>query len=76
MRKWKMRLEIWIDAENMTSWLMQILCGFLQGWILYQLQFVSAKYQYVYYSNIVMDTEWESQVIVLWKEHISCLWTI
>ena len=29
-----------------------------------QLDFVSAKCQYVYYSNIAMDTEWESQAIV------------
>ena len=32
-----------------------------------QLDFVSVKYQYVYYSNIAVDTEWESQAIVLWK---------
>ena len=41
-----------------------------------QLDFISAKYQYVYYSNIAVDTERESQAIVLWKEHIACLWTI
>ena len=29
-----------------------------------QLDFVSEKYQYVYYSNIAVDTEWESQAIV------------
>ena len=38
-----------------------------------QLDFVSSKYQYVYYSNIALDTEWETQAITLWKEHIACL---
>ena len=28
------------------------------------LDFVSVKYQYVYYSNIAVDTKWESQTIV------------
>ena len=41
-----------------------------------QLDFVSAKYQYVYCSHIAMDTKWESQAIVSWKEHVACLWTI
>ena len=30
-----------------------------------QLDFVSAKYQYVYYSNIAVDTECESQAVIL-----------
>ena len=30
MRKWKTRLEIWRDDEEMTSRWVQILCGFLQ----------------------------------------------
>ena len=29
-----------------------------------QLDFVSAKYQCVYYYNIAVDTEWESQSII------------
>ena len=28
-----------------------------------QFDFVSTKYQYVYYSNIAVDTEWESQAV-------------
>ena len=41
-----------------------------------QVDFVSAKYQYVYYFSMAVDTEWESQAIISWKEHIACLWTI
>ena len=29
-----------------------------------QLDFISVKYRYVYYCNIAVDTEWESQAIV------------
>ena len=41
-----------------------------------QLDFVSEKYQYVYYSNIAVDTEWESQAIISGKEHTACFWMI
>ena len=64
MRKWKTRLEIWSDDAKMTNAWIQILCGFLQSDSYSQLDFISAKYQYVYYSSIAVDTEWESQAIV------------
>ena len=33
------------------------------------LDFVPAKYQYAYYFNTAVNTEWESQAIESWKEH-------
>ena len=56
MRKCKTRLEIWSDGYCVGSYKMIAAP---------QLDFVSVKYQYVYYSNIAVDTEWESQAIVL-----------
>ena len=55
MRKWKARLEIWSNDEKRVSQWIQIFYGFLQCDS--QLDFVSAKYQYVYYSNIAVDTK-------------------
>ena len=73
MRKWKTRFEIWSDGEKITSRWIQILWGSYKVIATPQLGFVSVKYQYVYYSNITMNTEWESQAIVSSKENIACL---